>query len=595
MRNQFKIQDSRFKIQDLKSDWNNFEFLNLKFVILLVFLSSSLFAQDFKREYRKAKGLFADGHFSAAMDAFKPLMVYDRNNPYPEYASFYYALSAQRLGFAALAKENFLQLKKIYPQWDQLDEVNYWLVKLYLDQREYFHALLLAKEIKNPSLKKELDALKRLALSSVDDVETLMMLLEENKEDAEVAMALAYAIGKQAPLFDSKLMDSITTQYHWNKEDFVSVQALQPIFKEQYRIALLLPFRTSTLDPGPAKKKSQFVLDMYEGMKLAADSLAAEGTKLELLAYDTDHDLDAIKKLLKEDELKTADLMVGPLFMDDAKPVHEFSQANKINLVVNPLSYNNDLLAQNPYSFLFQPSHATIGKKSAEVLAAKVFNKKCFVFFGESPKDSVMAFSFMRTATELGMKVCYAEEVRSETSGSILATLATATEYDKWKNPKQFKLKLDSIGSIFVASDDPLIYTKVINSVEARGDSVLVVGQESWLEDNSVNLAKFERIRMMLAAPNFSSVFNRPYLHFRKKYLQAHGVLPSLYAQKGFEFMMVVGHALKKYGVYFQNGLQQEGVPGALGLGYRMLPSHDNGTVPFIVLKGGMPEVINKP
>jgi len=39
-----------------------------------------------------------------------------------------------------------LQTKNIYPEWDQLDEVNYWLYKIYLDQREYFHALKLSEK-----------------------------------------------------------------------------------------------------------------------------------------------------------------------------------------------------------------------------------------------------------------------------------------------------------------------------------------------------------------------------------------------------------------------------------------------------------------
>jgi hypothetical protein len=264
-------------------------------------------------------------------------------------------------------------------------------------------------------------------------------------------------------------------------------------------------------------------------------------------------------------------------------------------MVGNLLSNNSDFLGQNPFGFLYQPSHATLGERSAELLATKASNKNCFVFYGESPKDSIMAWSFMRTATKLGVKINYTEEVRTETSTDILATLATPTEFDEWKNPKQFKLKLDSIGSVFVASDDPLIYTKVINSMETRGDSVLVVGQENWLEDNSVELSKFERIKVALASPNFASVSSQPYLQFRRKYFQRHGVLPSTYAQRGYEFLMVLGHALKAYGVYFQEPAMKQRISGAMTFGYQMLPTHDNGLVPFISFKQGRLEPIYKP
>ncbi len=552
------------------------------------------FSQDFKKQFKRAKELYGDENYSAAMEAFRSLTIYDKANPYPEYASFYYALSAQKLGFNTIAKEMLLQTKSIYPEWDQLDEVNYWLYKIYLDQREYFHALKLSREIRNNSLSKDIEALKRTTLSKVDDVEILKMLQEENPSDYEVIRALAYGLGKSSVPADTALLDSIARKLSWNKKDFITIEN-PPVFKDVYRIALLLPFRANSLDPSPTKKRSQFVLDLYEGMKQAADSLIGEGVRLELLAYDTDHDAETIKNLMNEEELKSADLIVGPLFPEDSKLVQDFSQTNKINLVVNPLSYNIDFIGQNPFAFLFQPCHKTIGEKSAEILAAKARNKNCFVFYGESPKDSVMAFSFIKTAIGLGIKVGYAEEVRAETSGKILETLATATEYDEWKNPTQFKLKLDSIGSVFVASDDPLIYTKVINSVETRGDSVLVVGQENWLEDNSVELGKFEKIKIAFAAPNFTSINGKPFLEFRKKYLQRHGVLPGAYAQKGFEFMMVMGRALKKYGVHFQHGLEQDGVPGALTSGYQMQPTRDNARVPFIAFFKGRLEALNRP
>lgn len=187
------------------------------------------------------------------------------------------------------------------------------------------------------------------------------------------------------------------------------------------------------------------------------------------------------------------------------------------------------------------------------------------------------------------------EEVHAENSADILATLATPTDYDEWKNPKQFKLKLDSLGSIFVASDDPLIYTKVINSVETRGDSILVIGQESWLEDGTVNFTKLEKIKSIFAAPNYSSVTSSPYLQFRKKYLHKHGLLPSAYAEKGFEFTMMMGHAFKKYGAHFQEGLTKEKLNGVLSGGYQMQDTRDNGVVPFVIFRKGLLVPVSQP
>ncbi|NJN28945.1 MAG: hypothetical protein HC819_24780 [Cyclobacteriaceae bacterium] len=107
------------------------------------------------------------------MEAFKGLTVYDQANPYPEYASYYYALSAERLGYASVAKDMLLQIKKLYPTWDQMNEVNYWLCKIYFERKEYFQGLLIASQIIDPSFQSGINDLKRVYLANIDDIETL--------------------------------------------------------------------------------------------------------------------------------------------------------------------------------------------------------------------------------------------------------------------------------------------------------------------------------------------------------------------------------------------------------------------------------------
>lgn len=212
------------------------------------------------------------------------------------------------------------------------------------------------------------------------------------------------------------------------------------------------------------------------------------------------------------------------------------------------------------------------------------------VYYGEAVKDSVLAFAFIKKALELGLKIVYAEEVRKDNSASILTNLITATEYDEWKKPTKFRLKKDSLGSIFVASDNELLYSKVINGVETRGDSILVVGQETWITDTSIDYSKFERTRVNLAAPNFKSTTSPAYIDFRKRYLKRHGVLPGEYATLGYETMMIVGQLFKLYGAQFLQALPPgQSLPGVLGAGYQMQqPAHDNGIVPVIGFQNGV-------
>lgn len=571
-----------FEVNSKKySSW----FLSL-FLTLTVFTAS---AQDYKRLYRTAKDLFIEGKYSDAMVSFKTLTVYDKDNPFSEYASYYYAVSAYRLGYVSVAKDMLLQIKKLYPQWIQMDEVNYLLCKTYFDQKEYFQALTIMDQIKDPTFISDLQNLKRVYISQVEDPETLRMMLEDHPEDVEIAKIMVKRLGQQPyQLQDTTLINSLIVQYGLSRRDLIIKEAIRPIKKDTIRVALVMPFLAATLEPSPVKKRNQIILELYQGMNLAADSLSNSSIQLSLLAYDNERNLDATRKILKENELKGIDLMVGPFFQEEAKPVLEFSMTNKINLVVNPLSNNSDLVKQSPYSFLFQPSHETIGRSSAEIASNLARKKNCFVYYGETSKDSLMAANFIARAKDLDLRVLHSQRISSENSGTILSKLATATQYDEWKNPLQFSLKKDSIGCIFVASSNELIYSKVINSVETRGDSILVIGQEAWLDDGSVDYTRFERIKIALAAPNFKSLANPAFHDFRKKYMNRHGVLPSEYVGVGYEFIMVMGQMIDRYGVNFLQTLSEgDVVQGSLGSGLSLSGQRDNHVVPFVSLKGG--------
>lgn len=570
--------------------------LRVRSFLLILFLAigASAFSQDFKKQFNKAKDQFNKGNYSAAMDGFNGLIVYDKNNPYSEYASFYYALSAQRLGFTTLAKNQLSAIRKTYPTWVQLNEVNLWLASLFFEHADFFQAMLLLAEIKDSSLSPKCDSLKRFYLSKIEDVETMKMLRENHPNDPEVDRALARAIGRKGlSTFDTTLFDSLLTKYGWRRDEFLVLDQTRSIKKDRYRVALLFPFQTATLEPSPEKKRNQPILDLYQGMRLAADSLNKTAIGIDLIAYDTERNTETTKTLLTRPELEGVDLIVGPLFAEDAKAVQLFSQKNEINLIVNPVSNNSDFVQESSFSFLYQPSHATMGKKAAEMVATMPRKKTSMVYYGTSPKDSILAFNYIKRALDLGVKVVYAEEIRRETSAGIFEKLAKATKYDEWKNPLEFTLKKDSIGSIFVASDEPVIYTKIINSVESRGDSILVVGQESWLQDNAIEYGKFDDNGVVFIAPNYYSPTSPAFIKFRSSYISKHGVLPPDNAIKGYEVMMNIGRALQLYGNYFQDGLLSAGVlPGVLTSGYLLQPGRDNGLVPFVHFKEGQLKVI---
>jgi TolA-binding protein len=104
--------------------------MRIRITACLALLVSTAVAQvNYQQQYSNGKLLFRNGKYNLAMETFKSLITYDQRNPFTEYASYYYALSAYNQGYGSVAKDMFSQIKKLYPNWDQIDEVNLWLAR----------------------------------------------------------------------------------------------------------------------------------------------------------------------------------------------------------------------------------------------------------------------------------------------------------------------------------------------------------------------------------------------------------------------------------------------------------------------------------
>ena len=140
------------------------------------------------------------------------------------------------------------------------------------------------------------------------------MMLEEYPKDAVIARALATLLAKDQTIPEDKVfLENLIAKFNFKKSDFIS-EAPASYFKEIYSVSVLLPFMVNTLEPSPAPKRNQSVLDLYEGMKQAVDTLGKQGVKLSLRAYDTEWKVDKIKTILNTEELKNTDLVLGPFF-----------------------------------------------------------------------------------------------------------------------------------------------------------------------------------------------------------------------------------------------------------------------------------------
>lgn len=555
---------------------------------------------SYRQSFDNGKDLYRLGKYDLAMAAFKPLTYEDEKNDFAEYANFYYALSAYHAGKPTVAKNMFLQLVKRYPSWENIDNAHYWLANLYFEDKEYPQAFQQLKRIKDTQVKKDALEMQAHYLAQISDIELLQQLLQQNPYDKAVAVALADEITRQ-PLVgkNRQLLDFLIDEFDLDSEKYSLFKMGDSEMKESYNVAVVFPFMYDSNVPAENQRMSEFVLEVYKGISFGREKLAEEGIKINLFAYDTRKDSLATANLLATDEMKTMDLIVGPLYPVPSRMVSRFSRKYKINMV-NPLSSNSEVIGNNPLSFLFKPSLETQARQAA-LYAAKNFtdNKNVRILYGASPKDSVLAFTYRQAIEQDSFKVVNMERITTGNTQKIIDILAPE-EFLKRKD-----LELDeveglvplkpTVGHAFVASDNELTVASAISALEIRGDKLPMIGLEEWLDFKFVSYEQLERLQIVLIAPSYINYEKPSVKAFKETYMKETNSLPSIFAYTGYGMMTYFGEMLHKYGTYFQTGFDQEDTTeGTVFPGHNYSGSNDNQYVPLVQFKDAELTIVNK-
>ena len=102
------------------------------------------------------------------------------------------------------------------------------------------------------------------------------------------------------------------------------------------KAALILPFQ-----------EDKRMVEYYEGFLMAVDSLKRTGTSLDLYVYDSGKEISTLNTILAKSEMKKMDVIFGPMYQNQIKPLSDFAEKNDIRLVI-PFSKKGEEVFNNP-------------------------------------------------------------------------------------------------------------------------------------------------------------------------------------------------------------------------------------------------------
>jgi hypothetical protein len=554
-------------------------------IILLTLLFMSLLPEvngqeDYSARYIAGKDFLKTGKYTYAMEQFKPLTTASEEHPFVQYAHYYYSLSAFKANQYPEANQMLKQLIFKYPDWDKIDEAYYILANIAFEQKKYREAMKNLLE-RDKDIKEDADKMKAFYFASAP-VDSLRTLNKIYPSDPVLGKVLAQKLSITSDEKDKMLLEYLIQDFSLDRNKLVKTR--KSVIKPSYNVAVLFPFMMKDLNPDNPQRPNQFVLDIYEGIKLAVDSLKRKGVAINLYPYDTEKDISKVTALLQLPELAFMDMIIGPIYPSHNALVNEFAYNNQI-CIVNPLSNNAKLMENNPFVFLYQ---ATLEDEalnlanyaSTHFVNPSPTNNNVMIFFADDYKDSVLAVRY---------------------KDAITAQKFNVTVFEKGKIPKVQQLlsdsvKLSYVSHIFVSSDDLTLAANVISKLEVSQMPIPLVTKSEWLEFRLLSFAQLERRQTHFLHQDYLDYGKPAVKNFKRTFTTDMNLLPGNFAYEGYDLMYLFGNALKTYGNYFRDGIQKAGfIPGKIFPGYDYTNSNSNKFIPITKFEDKVLMPVNLP
>ncbi len=559
------------------------------FLILIINLAfgGSLYAQyspQSESKYKAGVNDYRQQRYAAAMEKLAPLTSSNDRSSYTAYAHYYYALAAYQLKRHRESRQMLLQLISKYPGWNKINDAYYLLGANSLGTGQYKEAMDYLQRIKDSSFSKDILSLKQHYLIELNDLTKLIVLHKEFPDDRDIAIVLVQYIqnSPSSTKTDLQFAQQIESQFKISNKEKNAVAEERPRrsipkkdtqwTKGYYEVSVLLPFRLDELNTA-RRRTNQFAYDYYIGLTLAREKLKTEGINVNLWAYDVSNDPKPMKSIIDNNAFRQSDLVIGPLYAGTFDITAEFvSDANMIML--NPLSTDANLLKTSSNLYLAHPSITYQIQKAAQWMKSTSPVMTAAIYYGNTAKDSVMAFS-------------YANEVKSK-SGKVVELMKILSDRE-WLEEKISLFETNKPSHIALFSSDAKSGSLLIDVINGRKlNKTPVLAASTSFNMLQSRVGKYGS-RLFLIDTDYIDREKDTVREFQKTYWNYTNTFPSVYSYQGYDQLLFFGRMLNQHKEGISKGLESRKYNGDdyLLSGFDFTKSHDNQITPILRYNSG--------
>ena len=311
------------------------------------------------------------------------------------------------------------------------------------------------------------------------------------------------------------------------------------------KIALLLPFDAG--NPKPTE-----IIEYYEGMLLAVDSIRKQGFFAELFVYEIgENDAAKTMRLLqqKKEELSKVQLIIGGNTTEQIKLIADFAKQNRIKYII-PFDRNDKEVYDNPFIFLANtpPDYLNV---TAAYAGANLFGKHNIIFI--DTKDSLNQTEFIK-------------EFKQELKDRNISSKDAVYNAEKFEENTLSILSTTKPNMIMPVSRSLSALLKITPALRALAEmnpdyNLTLFGYPWWQTYLQDCLDDFHTLNTYIYSYFYADISHPGMKQFYDNYKKWYSKSPSTtnfkYSMLGFDTGMFFFHALHKFGENFEEHLSE--------------------------------------
>lgn len=228
-----------------------------------------------------------------------------------------------------------------------------------------------------------------------------------------------------------------------------------------------------------------------------------------------------------------ADVVLGPLFSEQARSMAEMAEQYRIPLIA-PLANSHTLNIDNPYVYQANPTFISHGQKMAAFAVNRLNADTLAVLAERNSLGEASAFAFRNKAEKLGAKVTYffVEDLKSK--GYEL------TDYTKYFTADTAIIDslnyshVDAIYAPFTGQVAPTLVELLLVDLDALNSDITVLGSQAW-GNVQIPEQRLQNREIYFSESYYINQKSRKVEQFKKRYQERFDMEPNRFSMIGYD------------------------------------------------------------